>query len=83
MNTGWRWVFDKVLGCVEYVGEIVATFLGLNESKYQYVMDQMTEEDWRIAREIHAKRECQDSLRQPLTPDAVEVHLMESQQLVE
>jgi hypothetical protein len=41
---------------METVGEVVANVLGLNESKFQYVIDQMTEEDWAIAKEVHEKR---------------------------
>ena len=36
---------------MEYIGEIVCTMMGLNESKYQYVLDSMTEQDWKIAHE--------------------------------
>ena len=41
------------------VGEVVASLLGLNESKFQYVIDNMTEEDWRIAREVQRRREAE------------------------
>ncbi len=51
---GWR-VFVFMQG----IGEIMASVLGLNHSKYQWVIDNMTEEDWKIAREVHARREAQ------------------------
>jgi hypothetical protein len=51
------WLGLKVFHGMELVGEVVANFLGLNDSKYQYVLDNMTEEEWRIAREVHRKRE--------------------------
>lgn len=42
------WLFDGILACVEYIGEGVATVMGLNESKYQYVIDSMSENDWYV-----------------------------------
>ena len=48
---------------MEYVGEIVANMLGLNESKYQYVLDSMDENDWRIAHENNERRIAQEKLR--------------------
>jgi FAM177 family len=77
-NPPGMWLFEIVLGGVEYVGSIVATFLGMNESKYQYVLDQMTEEDWKKAREIHAQRELQSSYRRDDHP-LREVDTLESQ----
>lgn len=41
---------------MEYVGEIVCTMMGLTESKYQYVIDSMDENDWRRARENEKRR---------------------------
>ena len=41
---------------MEYVGEIVCNLMGLTESKYQYVIDSMDENDWRIARELEKRR---------------------------
>lgn len=37
---------------MEYVGEVVAGMLGLDDSKFQDVIDNMTEEDWRIAIQV-------------------------------
>lgn len=48
---------------MEYVGEIVANIMGLNESKYQYVLDSMDENDWKIARENNEKRIAEQKLR--------------------
>eukprot|EP01041_Mallomonas_annulata_P014234 gene14234-30284_t len=50
----------KVFHTLEYIGEVVADILGLNDSKYQWVIDGMDEEDWKAAREIQAKRERQN-----------------------
>ena len=49
---------------MEFIGEIVANVMGLNESKYQYVLDSMDENDWRIARENQEKRENERKLRE-------------------
>jgi hypothetical protein len=51
---GWR-VFLFMQG----IGEIMASVLGLNHSKYQWVIDNMSEEDWKIAKEVNARREAQ------------------------
>jgi hypothetical protein len=47
----------KALYVAEYCGEVVAHMLGINESRYQYVMDNMTEEDWERARKVNDVRE--------------------------
>ena len=52
--TGYR-----VFIALQNVGEVVASILGLNESKFQYVIDNMTEEDWRIAKEVQKRREAE------------------------
>jgi hypothetical protein len=50
---GWAWwVFEKF----QAAGEVVAGVIGLNDSKFQYVMDNMSEEDWKIARAHEARR---------------------------
>ena len=51
---GW-WVFGKL----EAAGELVAGILGLNESRFSYVIENMTDEDWKVAKRVHAKREAQ------------------------
>jgi hypothetical protein len=48
---GW-WIFEQL----QVAGEIVASVIGLNDSKFQYVIDNMTEEDWKIARAHEARR---------------------------
>ena len=53
-STSWR-----IFVVLQDVGEVVASLLGLNESKFQYVIDNMTEEDWRIAREVQRRREAE------------------------
>ena len=51
---GW-WVFEKLQGA----GEFIAGVLGLDESRFSYVINNMSEEDWKVARRVHAKREAQ------------------------
>ena len=46
---------------MEYIGEIVCTMMGLNESKYQYVLDSMTEQDWKIAHETNERRKAEQA----------------------
>eukprot|EP01029_Cantina_marsupialis_P028894 TRINITY_DN778144_c0_g1_i1.p1 TRINITY_DN778144_c0_g1~~TRINITY_DN778144_c0_g1_i1.p1 ORF type:complete len:133 (-),score=53.99 TRINITY_DN778144_c0_g1_i1:190-588(-) len=44
---GWHhvhWFGMKVFNGLEFCGEVVAEFLGLNDSKFQYVIDQMERE---------------------------------------
>ena len=41
---------------MEEVGEGVAWFIGLDESKFQYIIDEMTEEEMAVARAIDRKR---------------------------
>ena len=47
----------KALYAAEYCGEVVAHMLGINESRYQYVMDSMDEKDWEKANAVNEKRE--------------------------
>ena len=53
-STSWR-----IFVVLQDVGEVVASVLGLNDSKFQYVIDNMSEEDWRVAREVNRRREAQ------------------------
>lgn len=46
----------KLVKGAERVGEVVANASGLTSSRYQYVTDSMTEEDWQIAKEIHEEK---------------------------
>jgi phenylpyruvate tautomerase PptA (4-oxalocrotonate tautomerase family) len=55
---GWN-VFLFMQG----IGEVIASILGLNESKFQYVIDNMSDEDWKIAREVQARREREQTKR--------------------
>jgi tRNA A37 threonylcarbamoyladenosine dehydratase len=48
---------------MEFVGEIVCNVMGLTESKYQYVIDSMDANDWKVAREIE-KRKNNDAIIQ-------------------
>lgn len=44
---------SSILSGMEYVGEIVADVLGLDDSKFQDIIDNMTEEDWKVAIEVN------------------------------
>jgi hypothetical protein len=79
MWEGITWAINKLIGGAEYVGEIVANVIGLNESKFQYVMDSMTEEEWAEARRINDLRQAQDSRSMPPSFDVDESHELESQ----
>mmetsp|Transcript_1447 Transcript_1447/g.2613 ORF Transcript_1447/g.2613 Transcript_1447/m.2613 type:complete len:177 (-) Transcript_1447:43-573(-) len=46
-----------LLRAAEFAGEVVAHVFGLNESRYQYVMDSMDKEDWERARKVNEERE--------------------------
>ena len=48
---------------MEFVGEIVCNILGLNESKYQYVIDSMDANDWKLAKENEERRSNDATLR--------------------
>ena len=52
-----RWTGLKVFYTMDYIGEIVCHVLGLDESRYQYVIDGMDENDWRQAREIQDRKD--------------------------
>jgi len=54
------WVATKVYSCLEMIGEAVANVIGLNDSKYQWVIDSMDEDDWRIAKEVQSRRKAED-----------------------
>lgn len=58
---GLKWLGLRLLSGMETVGEVVANVLGLNESKFQYVIDSMTEEDWNVAREVQAQRQREEA----------------------
>mmetsp|Transcript_14551 Transcript_14551/g.21922 ORF Transcript_14551/g.21922 Transcript_14551/m.21922 type:complete len:160 (+) Transcript_14551:160-639(+) len=51
-----------ILGGMEYVGEIVVSVFGLDDSKFQDVMDGMTEEDWEYARQVEKERKLDDAI---------------------
>ena len=52
-----QWTGLKVFYTMDYIGEIVCRVLGLDESRYQYVIDGMDDNDWRQAREIQARKD--------------------------
>lgn len=52
----------KILGVMDYVGETVVGVLGLDDSKFQYVMDGMDREDWEKAVLIDRERRLEDAI---------------------
>ena len=61
-----RWVGSKVFFGMEFVGEIIAEMVGMNQSRYQWVIDTVAEDERRERRkqEILKRREemVQDGL---------------------
>merc|ERR1711862_485586 len=50
--------------CAESVGECVANLSGLNSSEFSYVTDNLTEEEWEVARkEAKQRAEIRDEER--------------------
>ncbi len=54
------WAVCKVISQMEIVGEVVADLIGLNESRFQYVLDSMSEEDMLKALQVQREREEED-----------------------
>lgn len=52
----------KILGGMDYIGETIVGVLGLDDSKFQYVMDGMDKEDWEKAVEIDRERRLEDAI---------------------
>mmetsp|Transcript_15636 Transcript_15636/g.26063 ORF Transcript_15636/g.26063 Transcript_15636/m.26063 type:complete len:212 (-) Transcript_15636:992-1627(-) len=57
----WGFMY-KVLGVMDYVGETVVGIFGLDDSKFQYVMDGMDKEDWQKAVAIDRERRLEDAI---------------------
>lgn len=47
---------------LEFVGEVVASAIGIDDSRYQYVIDGMSEEDWKRAHQVNEQRKCEDAM---------------------
>jgi hypothetical protein len=52
-----KWTGLKIFNTMDAIGEVVCHVLGLDDSRYQYVIDGMDENDWRVAREVQAKKD--------------------------
>ena len=57
--SGLYWLGTKIFFGMESVGNVVVSILGLDQSRYQYVIDGMTQEDWKIAKEVQQKRDLE------------------------
>mmetsp|Transcript_30037 Transcript_30037/g.36638 ORF Transcript_30037/g.36638 Transcript_30037/m.36638 type:complete len:196 (-) Transcript_30037:411-998(-) len=53
----------STLRVAESVGEVAANVLGLNSSRYDYVTDAMTEEDWARSRQLAEERRKKREIR--------------------
>jgi hypothetical protein len=49
----------KLLDGAERIGEALVSVIGIDESRFQDVLDNMTEEEMQRAREVQAKREAE------------------------
>jgi hypothetical protein len=67
-----------MLQVMESIGEVVANLLGLNESKFQYVIDGMTEEEWEVARQVQAERLREEGVSAPDVETAVDQQEIEA-----
>jgi hypothetical protein len=47
----------KLFNIVEYIGESVVSFLGIDDSMFQDVLDNMTEEEMKLACEVDFERQ--------------------------
>jgi len=73
-----QWLGRGVLQVMESIGEVVANLLGLNESKFQYVIDGMTEEEWEVARQVQAERLREEGVSAPDVETAVDQQEIEA-----
>ena len=53
---------NKILGVMDYIGESVVEALGLDDSKFQYVIDGMDKEEWDKAVVIDRERRLEDAI---------------------
>ncbi len=57
--SGLYWLGTKIFFGMESVGNVVVSVLGLDQSRYQYVIDGMTQEDWKLAKQVQQKRDLE------------------------
>ena len=57
--SGLYWLGTKIFFGMESIGNVVVSVLGLDQSRYQYVIDGMTQEDWKLARQVQQKRDLE------------------------
>jgi hypothetical protein len=48
-------IFSVILSRSPFTGEMVAGIIGLDDSKFQDVIDNMTAEDWKVAIQVSGK----------------------------
>ena len=54
------WAFHKAVSVCEYIGEAVASAIGLDDSRYQEYLDAMSEEEMRYAQAVNEERIAED-----------------------
>ena len=57
--SGLYWLGTKIFFGMESIGNVVVSVLGLDQSRYQYVIDGMTQEDWKLAKQVQQKRDLE------------------------
>jgi hypothetical protein len=73
-DAAWKrlvWVGEKVLGGMEAVGEVVAGILGLDESRFQYVIDGMDKADWQLAVNCENERRVNEHIEGVVTIESL------------
>ena len=73
-----QWLGRGVLQVMESIGEVVANLLGLNESKFQYIIDGMSEEEWEVARQVQAERLREEGMSAQDVETAMEQQQLEA-----
>ena len=62
-----KWVGHKIFLGMEYIGEAVAGVLGLDESRFQYVIDGMNAEDWQAAVDRENQRRAEENITEEVS----------------
>ena len=65
-----RWVGSKIFFGMEFVGEVVAELVGLNQSRYQWVIDTMAEDVRRERRKEEIKKYREQMIQDGLMEEA-------------
>jgi len=58
-NAWWKGVGNRIWGAMETVGAVVSNLMGLEDSLFQDIVDEMDPEDYARAMAVHREREEQ------------------------